>query len=384
MGFLSGRVSYERFRVSGRSLQQFDQQHVDILDQYAIGKGGAIGADGVEMGFTAGGHVLDLDFGLEKNIANDTLSFGMRVDTNKPPADLVKAYTQLEIDALAAQNPSGFASRRQRSQAKETALERLDAMGKDGRFRKMQQFSALWDLKQEVVYFGASSLTAMERFLSLFKEAFDRTLERITAGTLALGRSAEEGRQRSLEDLEPATFVGPKRKISVAWLDGPFGSRDFLGNEFLLWLWWVTECRSDTIKLSDDTSVTCVLNKTLSLECPLNETGRETISSDAPTRLPEAKRAVLGGKWPRKTGMMISRHDEAYELVLTAESLAVGSASLPKLETDSARAEREERVDQLRHLTETLDLLFDSYVRRRLSSKWSEDLSAIRRWLEED
>lgn len=384
MGFLSGRVSFERFRVGGRELTHFDDKQLEILRRFAMGKVGAISADGIEVGFAGGQHILDLEFDLEKNIVNDALHWSMRVDTNKVPGELFKAYMQMELSRLAADNPSGHPTRQQRQQAREAAEERCQAEAATGKFRKMRQYSILWDAREGIIYFGGSNLTAIERFLAIFKEAFGRSLSRLTAGSLAAGGAAERGQSRALEDLAPAIFAGPKRKISVAWVADQYGSRDFLGNEFLLWLWWVLETQSDSVKLADDSTVTCMLNKTLSLECPLSETGKETIISEMPTKLPESKRAVLGGKLPRKSGLVLVRHDAQYELSLHAESLAVGAGALPKPDAEPGRAVLEERVDQIRHLGATIDLLFDAFCRRRLSSAWSQDLAGIRGWLEQE
>lgn len=87
---------------------------------------------------------------------------------------------------------------------------------------------------------------------------------------------------------------------------------------------------------------------------------------------------------PRKSGLVLVRHDAQYELSLHAESLAVGAGALPKPDAEPGRAVLEERVDQIRHLGATIDLLFDAFCRRRLSSAWSQDLAGIRGWLEQE
>ena len=56
---------------------------------------------------------------------NDTLTFDLRVDTDKIPSDLLRAYYAVELKALSKNNPSGFASARQKREAKEIARERL-------------------------------------------------------------------------------------------------------------------------------------------------------------------------------------------------------------------------------------------------------------------
>ena len=61
------------------------------------------------------------------------------------------------------------------------------------------------------------------------------------------------------------------------WPDYPWvvkGSepRDFLGNEFLLWLWWRWDSQSDTIALPDDqfAGATFFTFKAWHQACPLN------------------------------------------------------------------------------------------------------------------
>ena len=52
-----------------------------------------------------GEHILDTSFDLAKNIVNDTLHFSLRIDAVKLPADLLRAYTAIELKALASKQP---------------------------------------------------------------------------------------------------------------------------------------------------------------------------------------------------------------------------------------------------------------------------------------
>ena len=97
--------------------------------------------------------------------------------------------------------------------------------------------------------------------------------------------------------------------------------------------------------------------------------------------MPEARRAIQAGKLPRKVGMIVSRHDQQYELTLHAETLAITSAKLPPAEEEDERARLEARVGQLRQLLETLDLLYDAFGARRFGSGWNKDLGRIQKWL---
>src|SRR5690606_11340435 len=136
------------------------------------------------------------------------------------------------------------------------------------KFRKMKQFPILWDARNNLVYFGASNANAIDRFVGLFKEAFGRTLSRISSGSLAYDKASSRGQSRAVEDLAPSVFTGPNRSVTIQWVANQYGSRDFLGNEFLLWLWWVLDSQADTIPLPDNSEATCMIYKTLTLECP--------------------------------------------------------------------------------------------------------------------
>src|SRR4051812_26380455 len=333
MGFYSGRVSFLRFQVSTAAPRLFDQEHLDRLADRQAGRQRIASADGVETGWTAGDHVLDTDFGLAKNIINDTLHFELRVDTDKVPGDLLRAYYAVELKALAKDNPSGLPSARQKREAKEIARDRLEGEAKDGRYRKRKCLPVLWDRLSNEVLFGATSLSQVERLASLFEQTFQMGLECVTAGRRAYLLAELHNRTRMVDDSGPSAFVPGTTPPDVAWIADE-SSRDFLGNEFLLWLWYVTDTETDTLKLADDSEVTLMLARTLTLECPRGQTGHETISHEGPTRLPEARRAIQSGKLPRKVGLTLVRHDQQYELVVHAETLAVGGAKLPALPED--------------------------------------------------
>ena len=358
MGFFTGRASFLRFRVNGPAPRMFGEEHLERLAAFQAGRQRIASADGIESGWSAGEHVLDTDFDLAKNIINDTLHFDLRVDTEKLPSDLFRAYYAVELKALAANNPSGFASAKQKREARESARERLEEEAKDGRFRKRKCIPTLWDAKSNEVLFGATSLTHVDRLTSLFQQTFGHDLESVTAGRRAYQLAELHQRTRSVDDSSPSAFVPGVTPEDVAWIADD-ASRDFLGNEFFLWLWYQSEGETDTVKVADGSEVTYMIARTLTLECPRGQTGHETISHEGPSRLPEAKRAIQSGKLPRKVGLTLVRHDAQYELTLHAETLAVGSAKLPNPGEDvtDARARLDERADKLRHLVETLDLL---------------------------
>lgn len=380
MGFFTGRVSFARFRVTGPSPGIFAQEHLDRLQAHTIGKQRVASSEGVEIGWTAGEHILDTSFELEKNVVNDTLSFSLRVDSHKVPADLLRAYAAIELAALAKKNPSGLPSNRQRREAKESALQRVEAEAKDGRFLKRKQYPALWDAQSNELLIASTSVTVIDRLHTLFEHTFGVGFEPLTAGPLAFRLAEPRGQARGVDDASPAPFVPGTTPDELAWVLDE-NSRDFLGNEFLLWLWHYLENEGDAVRLADGSEVTAMIAGTLQLECPRAQTGKESITHEAPARLPEARRAIQSGKLPRRCGLILVRQDAQYELAVQAESLAVGGAKLPAPEASEERARLEERVTQVRHLIETLDLLYDAFGARRASGEWGKELAKVQAWL---
>lgn len=395
MGFLKGAATFLRFKVNGPKPAAFGEDHLARLADHATPRIAA--ADGVEAGWGAGGHVLDRDFALAKNVFPDHLHWEFRAEADRLPADRLKAFYEIELKALAANNPSGFASGRQKREAREAARERLEQEAKDGRYRKTTLVPVVWDRAANEVLFGATAPTHVERFAALFGQTFTADLFQtghFAGGLMALTAGVQSrllaehalarflGEQAGMvADPTPAPFV-PGGGTDVAWIADE-ASRDFLGNEFLLWLWFHTECESDAVKLADGSEAVVMVARYLALECPRGVTGREAFAHEGPTRLPEVKRAAQAGKLPRKAGLTVVRHDQQYEFALHAETFGVSGLKLPPPPegVTDARAREEDRLGAVREFCETLDLLYAAFLSRRLTAAWAEDLARVQRWL---
>lgn len=379
MGFFSGRLTMLRFKVAGRGPSAFGPEHLEKLAEHAIGKQRLAAADATSVGWIAGDHILDTRFDLAKNVINDTLHFAFRIDAQAIPGDLLRAYTQVELEGLAAGNPSGMPSARQKREARLLAKERLETEASDGRFLRRKAIPVLWDAPSHELLVGTTSVSVLDRLYTHFKQTFSYGIDLLGSGRQAFQHAEVTQQTRALDDASPAVFV-PSQAHEVAWVPDE-ASRDFLGNEFILWLWHYLENESDTLRLADNSEVSVMLSRTLSLECPRGQTGKESISSDGPTKLPEALRAVQAGKLPRRVGITMVRQDQTYEFALQAETLAVTGAKLPVPEGEEERARLEERVTQIRHLLETLDLMYGAFTERRLGEPWGKELAKMKKWL---
>lgn len=380
MAFLSGSLGFERYTVSGFESTQFEQEHLDALAALAGGKNESVSEENVLVGFLAGEHLFDHDFQLEKNVINEALHCAVRVDTNTIPSAIRKAWLQMELAALSKENSSGRPTKAQRQEAKESVEQRCSVEAASGKYRKMSQFPLLWDLRLSTLYFGGSGATASGHAAELLQRAFEVELTRVSAGTIAHQWALQNNQEAAYDELLPAHFLTHQPQGEIAWANEHRQEPDYLGNEFMMWLWWTLENVTDTIALADDSEVTVMLTKTLVLECPYGESGKETISSESPVKLPEALQAIRSGKLPRKTGMTLVRNGQQVDLVLQAESFAIGGA---KIHTDPDNDEYEltDRIESIRTLCETVDLLFHAFCHKRIGGAWGNELENIRRWL---
>jgi hypothetical protein len=379
MPFLRGSLGFERFSVAGFESESFDDEHIEILTQHAATNSQTAATENVHVGFLGGDHLFDQEFELSKNLINDAVHCSVRIDTNQVPAVIRQAWLQMELAGLAKDSPSGVPTKTQKKEAKEAVAQRCEVEAASGKYRKMQTFPLLWDYGQELLYFGGSVGTASGLCMDLIERSFGVELRHVSAGAIAQNWAVSADRYAELDDLRPANFVPHLTHSEHAWANQHSKAPDFLGNEFLLWLWWKLENETDTITLPDQTDITVMLNKTMTLECPCGESGKETITAESPVKLPEALQAARTGKLPRKSGMTIIREGRQFDLVLQAETFGISGAKI-HLEDDE-EFEDDDRIDAIRLLDESVDLLFHAFCDLRTGATWGHHLNQISQWL---
>jgi hypothetical protein len=385
MGFASGSLSFRRFAVVGKAPAVPDQALLDKLAEHVL-KPGEVGVpEEVEYGWSGGRHVFDAQFSFEHNVFADAVHFALRIDTNKVPGELKKAYQIMEEEAVAAANPSGFISKAQKKDVKESLRLKLDDEMRSGRFRRSKLLPVMWDLPKGVVYCAASG-ASFEKLAELFHRTFELDLQPLTAGSLGLRVLEARGKRRDYEDFRPTRFVtGPEGESvypEYPWVAKGPEPKDFLGNEFLLWLWHEADARTAMVHAEGAGEVTVMFDKSLDLDCSYGQTGKDGLRGDGPSRSPEARDGLRTGKVPRKAGLVLDVNRQQYALTLNPESFAFGTAKLPDVEdADTARTLFEERIQLLRDLCTAIDGLFETFLKARSSSAWESYVNSVRRWI---
>jgi hypothetical protein len=221
--------------------------------------------------------------------------------------------------------------------------------------------------------------------MELFERTFGLELQPISAGSLALNLLKSQAHRRDYEDLRPTRFVladgGESTYPDYPWAAKGPQPKDFLGNEFLLWLWHEADHNDGIIK-TDPAEITLFIDKLLDLDCAYGQTGRDILRGAGPAKMPEALDALRSAKIPRKIGLILDTGQQ-FSLTLSAEPLSVSSARLPDVEdAETPRVLFEERIMLMRDLWRAIDHLFATFLKHRTTSNWESQTNTIRKWIQ--
>ena len=273
MAFMKGRVGFVRLQVVGAAKgapKRADDALLKQLGEHAFAETSVGTPLAIESGFTAGEHLYDSSFTLEKNALQDGALawFGVRVDTNAPPAEVRRALRAQHEAALRKESGRERLNRAERAEARDMAEQALASQLAEGRYRRSAHAEVLWHVPSGVVLCSATAGKTIEALCSRFREVFagaGLSLKPMSAGPLASAMLSTRGRMRELEDLRPSTFmkapastrtitdedgagIGDPNVPSVPWAHAGGEPSDFLGNELLIWMWHRCETGSPEVQ----------------------------------------------------------------------------------------------------------------------------------------
>ena len=376
MPFDRGTVSYRRFSLEGWKSAPSPELLESLSKSSLVDEGVGSGA-----GWTAGEHLFDAAFEPDRNIFGDDLLAAIRIDSDRVPPEVRRAYL---LSAMAEEMAAADADRGSRRRARETALRRCDAEIADGRWRRRKLVPVLanFDSKAALVPAKGDAVTTAVR--TLLEETLDCSATALTSGSLAVRLADQLGLAKASEDAEPEA-LGPAPTESTGKPDRPAPPwcdeghpMDFLGNAFLLWAWWQAERDGP----EPETGVV-ILRKAIEFACPWDATGSVVVRSDDPSARSEARSAMRSGKWPRRAGLILSRDGEAWEFSLQADRWEVSGLRLdPPAGAPSTRREAIElRLASIQSFDRTLMELYGAFLQERLGRGWSGVRAQVSRWM---
>lgn len=149
---------------------------------------------------------------------------------------------------------------------------------------------------------------------------------------------------------------------------------DFLGEEFLTWLWWKYRRAGGDFVLPDTGRVALFFDDYLSLVREMEEREVHTIRKGSPAYGAEAMTAFLQGKKVAAAKLVIAHETDEWEVTIVGETLAMRSIKLPKSEAGHPEDRLVDRLESLEELCGIVDGLFALYLEERLADDWSDEV----------
>ncbi len=169
----------------------------------------------------------------------------------------------------------------------------------------------------------------------------------------------------------------------------------FLGNEFLTWIWYLIETNKNTIQ--EDFFASLEIGHTIVLENNLGDNSREkiTIKGDQ-AGLEEGRTALKKGAQVTQIHIKClmeppkdhtDTNDEyLYEFTLKGESFHITGLKTPKTikgDEEETEADILEKAFLLENIMKVIDTLFIRFVEKKISPEWkTSEIQKIRAWID--
>jgi hypothetical protein len=159
-------------------------------------------------------------------------------------------------------------------------------------------------------------------------------------------------------------------------------SRQFLGSEFLTWLWFKTECYDGLVDIDGFGQVDVIFDDRMTLESYLAETEKNVIKGGEPAYSPEAKTALREGKAPVSASFKFIHDGREWSFRFKSEGFAMTSVKIPAVKFDRKEEQFYERMKLVSDLEAMIEVLYEEFLTIRLSPLWDDQMvPAIEDWI---
>jgi hypothetical protein len=161
----------------------------------------------------------------------------------------------------------------------------------------------------------------------------------------------------------------------------------FLGEEFLTWLWFIIEKNQDLMKNFDKDFIALEVGNRIVLENRRKEAAeRLTIKGDDAS-LEEGIIALKKGALVTELNLVYKSSELTWQFTLKGESLNISSLSIPS--TGAAESEEDlegivlEKIFLFDKILNILENLFSHFAKLRISDIWqAKELPRIKKWIQ--
>ena len=163
--------------------------------------------------------------------------------------------------------------------------------------------------------------------------------------------------------------------------------KNFLGREFLTWLWFFAESGGGQFQVTGDGrkkwDAQIWIDDRIALTAKVGQSHEHVIKGGTPGTCQEAALALSHGKSVREMRVALEIEDIGlYSLTLNGDDLSPRGIKLPEPREEVDESPLEQRVRLTTILSSALDQLLVTFMDERASKVWdTEKLTAIRTWI---
>lgn len=158
----------------------------------------------------------------------------------------------------------------------------------------------------------------------------------------------------------------------------------FLGHEFLTWLWFIIETRTDRIKDADGAAVSLVLGDRIVLENHRKEALETITIKGSEAELEEGRLSVKKGAVVTELNLRLHQADKTWLFDIKGESMAVSGLKVPESEGEKGDTEAMvlEKMEQYEKVLAFIRHQYKEFIGLRVSGEWDKKtLHGMRKWI---
>lgn len=163
----------------------------------------------------------------------------------------------------------------------------------------------------------------------------------------------------------------------------------FLGSEFMIWLWCMSEKNNGLFEVEEIGKVDIWFYDNIKLEKGYEKDKESVLCTGPSSQLREARLGLTTGKELREARIKIIIGDDEWYLTLDSKYLDFKGLKTPKVEkiSDGDEADEEnrlfEKISLIEKAVKVMDKIFLNFLNERMSNRWAEAIvPSITEWRE--
>lgn len=159
-------------------------------------------------------------------------------------------------------------------------------------------------------------------------------------------------------------------------------NRNFLGREFLTWLWFKSETQNHKIKTKNLGEFQLFIDNKIILSSASGSVRENSLKGNSPAYAREASAALSSGKLLSEAKFILQNQELHWSFSISADDLSLRTIRLPNVAKETSKEHFTQRIAYGRMLNDIIDELYKEYMDLRLTNKFKEEANLIREWLE--